>query len=409
MPTFPPPVSQLLSDIVTYVRRLCKTPNTENVSDPTIFDYINRFYIYDMPNRIQLFQLKTIYSFETEPGVDRYQFPIETYNVAMTPAFIDGYKIVWQQSTDQFNKLFPNLFLNSFQTNGTSVSGPYVFNISQPPFIRGFTDDNLQPANPTPVVITGITQANPAVVTAANLFSVGELVLIQNVVGMTQLNGNVYQIIAQSPTTITLGVDSTSFTAYASGGTATQEDTETGLLDPAVYITAIDVNGNNLVVTDDGNGNLVGNGFGTVNYITGAISVTFSSVIPATSEIHTQVIPYTAGRPQAVLFYDNIFTLRPVPDRPFRFQCDAYYTPAAFLNSTNATPFRWMAEYIARGAARKILNDFGDAEQQAFYEPMFKEQEAIVLRRSGRQNSVVRTATIFMGQTTFNPGTYNQI
>jgi len=194
-----------------------------------------------------------------------------------------------------------------------------------------------------------------------------------------------------------------------SGGIATTFVSSTGLLDSTVYITAVDVAGNNLVLQDDGNGSLIGNGFGTVNYITGAVSATFANAIPATSNINSQSIPYTPGRPQAVLYFDNVFSFRPVPDRPYLFQIDAYYNPASFLATNNSVPYRWMAEYIARGTARKILTDYGDAEQLAFYEPYFREQENFCLRRTTRQNSNTRVATVYQGQTSFNPGSYNAI
>lgn len=70
--------------------------------------------------------------------------------------------------------------------------------------------------------ITGVTQANPAVVTAtAHDFNNGELVTISDVVGMTELNGNTYTVANATANTFELqGIDSTSFTAYVSGGTA---------------------------------------------------------------------------------------------------------------------------------------------------------------------------------------------
>ena len=66
--------------------------------------------------------------------------------------------------------------------------------------------------------ITNITQATQAVITTNNEFSVGMLVKISGVVGMTQINGNVYIITAASSVSITIDVDSTGFSAYISGG-----------------------------------------------------------------------------------------------------------------------------------------------------------------------------------------------
>ena len=67
--------------------------------------------------------------------------------------------------------------------------------------------------------ITGITQANPAVITTTANFEIGQLIEITGVIGMTQLNGNRYQVVSANSTTTTINVDSTSFTAYVSGGT----------------------------------------------------------------------------------------------------------------------------------------------------------------------------------------------
>ena len=75
----------------------------------------------------------------------------------------------------------------------------------------------LKPA----ATITGVTQANPAVVTAANTFTNGETVTITGVVGMTELNGNTYTVTNASGASFELsGIDSTAFTAYSSGGSA---------------------------------------------------------------------------------------------------------------------------------------------------------------------------------------------
>lgn len=72
-----------------------------------------------------------------------------------------------------------------------------------------------------PAEITGATQAALCVLTCNGGFRVGSLVRITEVIGMIELNGNVYEVVASSSTTITLGVSSTGFTAYISGGIAT--------------------------------------------------------------------------------------------------------------------------------------------------------------------------------------------
>lgn len=69
--------------------------------------------------------------------------------------------------------------------------------------------------------ITGVSQANPAVVTAANTFNNGDQVLITNVQGMTELNGNIYTVANRTAADFELsGINSTGFTAYTLGGRA---------------------------------------------------------------------------------------------------------------------------------------------------------------------------------------------
>lgn len=68
-------------------------------------------------------------------------------------------------------------------------------------------------------IITGVTQANPGVVTDnAHPYSNGDDVTISDVVGMVELNGNTYTISNITANTYELSVDTTSFTPYISGG-----------------------------------------------------------------------------------------------------------------------------------------------------------------------------------------------
>ena len=70
--------------------------------------------------------------------------------------------------------------------------------------------------------ITAITQANPGVVTtsAAHGFTTGTIVPLAGIVGMTQLNGQRVTATVIDATHFSIGVDTTAYTAYSSGGTA---------------------------------------------------------------------------------------------------------------------------------------------------------------------------------------------
>ncbi len=73
----------------------------------------------------------------------------------------------------------------------------------------------------SPSAITGATAASPCVLSCTGQFVENQLITITDIVGMVELNDNTYSVISSSPTTVTIGVDSTLFTAYISGGIAT--------------------------------------------------------------------------------------------------------------------------------------------------------------------------------------------
>lgn len=458
----------LLSDIITYIRRIIKTPSNASITDALLVDYINRFWIMDVDARIQLFDLKTKYHFQTVPGVDQYNMPL--YNVQPNPtsnntlqapisflpvyqgffgpAFINGVPVAFHTQKHEFFNAFPNITQNlRVVGQGNGTSGPYTLSIPiisniqpnplNPPLqslLRGHVDmtgiiatqQNIDPPVVTSAgnfissipttsvfpavyftsqaadgsnitisdsgeflsgnqnlgllmqpgnapfgnlslaggytnssVITGISQANPAVITSVNTFSLGQTIQFNNIGGMTQLNGNTYTITVATPTSFTINVDSTAFSAYISGGTATSFSN-------------------------------------VINYFTGvATNVFFPAPVPSGYNIACQCYYFTAGLPRAILFYNNVITLRVPPSKQYLVELDAYLTPAAFLSTAQSIPFGYMSEYIARGAARKILSDTGDSEQLMFYEPFFKEQEMLVWKRSQRQFTATRTQTIY--------------
>lgn len=114
------------------------------------------------------------------------------------------------------------------------VPGEAVIAVKQLAYPNGYTVDYTTglitlAANKTRA-ITGITQAASAVLTVGtNTFAIGESVVISGVVGMTQINGLRALITAKpSSTTITLAINSTGFTSYASGGTVQTQPLNTG-------------------------------------------------------------------------------------------------------------------------------------------------------------------------------------
>ena len=379
----------LLSDVLTYIRRIIKSPSNAVISDNLLIDYVNRFWIMDVDARVQLFDLKKQYQFQTTPGVDKYNMPLYSvqnqpgnqpiamfpvYQGFLGPCYINGIQAPFYTQKSQFYDIWPNIVQNlGVIGTGDGTSGPYTLGL---PILPG-----TSPQNPP---FNGLIRGH---IDTTGIISTGN-----NVDPPVTNNAWAASAISSIPVTS---------------------------VDAGVFITTIGSNGANVVVSDSGwfldtnvnygllmqpgkaplGNQALSGGYSTtsntINYFDGTLNVTFPVAIPAGQNINAQCFYYQSGLPRAVLFYDNTLTLRSPPDTQYLVELDAYLSPAAFLNSSDALPFGYMAEYIARGAARKILSDTGDVEQFQFYEPLFKEQELLVWKRSQRQWTATRTATIY--------------
>lgn len=335
---------------------------------------------------MQLFDFKTKYQFETIPGIADYNMPLyqsqistvepllqstaispfPAYQGFMPPCYGNGIQIGFYTLRDTFWKGWPNYIQPIKQVEtGDGAEDDFTFTLPFFPAIPGHVDM-------TGIIASGVTTAS--VLNGGPIFS-------------TTLNTLI------PPTSV-----------Y-----------------PGVFITFTDASGQNVVVVDSGqflSNGTTGELYGllmvqgpagganmslgtysttsnTVNYNTGVVNVTLPSAPPAATPIQAQCYFYQQGIPRSILFYNNTITIRPPPDTQYLIEMDAYLTPAAFLSTSQALPFAYMAEYIARGAARKILSDTGDIEQFQFYEPLFREQELLVWKRSQRINTSTRTPTIY--------------
>jgi hypothetical protein len=120
------------------------------------------------------------------------------------------------------------VFVTNTRLNQTAFLLPFNFSDQQtyivectPLKMRFYTNNGIITGNDT--AITGVTNANPASVTdTAHGYATGDKVTINNVQGMTQLNGNTYTITVTGANAFTLGVDSTAYGTYTAGGKATQ-------------------------------------------------------------------------------------------------------------------------------------------------------------------------------------------
>lgn len=339
-----------LADIRTKVRRITARPSAVQLSDAEIDKYINTFYVYDMPEHLKMESLRYNYQFTCTPNIPTYDLPTGTYLTTMPPVYIGGYQSYMTQRRQNFFRINPQLnFLQTSVYTGNGTNGPYTGQtLTNLPILPGFKP------NP-PGAYSTWTSSND--------------------IPASLLNWNV--------------IVSASGTPNATSGIA-----------PAVTLV------------DDGQGNLFdptdtsinpANTRGSINYITGAISITnFASAIPTGNPINVQYVPYVASRPQEAMFFQDQIILYPIPDQAYTVSFEAYKLPTAFLASDTlgvSTPQlnEWW-QLLAYGASDKIFSDNADFENMMKFRPLLDEQMNLCLRRTIVQQTSERTATIYTEQ-----------
>ncbi len=169
------------------------------------------------------------------------------------------------------------------------------------------------------------------------------------------------------------------------------------LLRNQVLFTAVTSTNVGLRLLDNGLGSLTGDigAASTINYLTGAYNITFISAPAAGTTVYAQVYTYVAGRPTSILFFDDTFVIRPVPDNVYAINFEVNARPTALVLAADKPDLWENWDYIAHGAAKAIFEDRGDVDSISNIEPRFVELEYLALRRTEEQNLDQRAATIF--------------
>jgi len=323
-------------------------PGAVSVSNPPgIDDYINDFYLYDMPEHLRTLKLKEFFIFNTIPNCGTYSLPQYIFQLE-PPIYIDNYQFAWYQSPDIFYRIWPELnFIdrNLFDPDGVTTS--FTFTLTQTPVQQGTVVIGLQPnidGNPSPPLETFTDQDQP----------------------------------------IPLDLPAQQF--FVNPGTLT--------------------------------GNL--GGTGTVDYLTGAVTINYNSAPPIGTNSSCHYHPYVASRPRDIMFFQQQLFLRPIPNDTYAVKLLAYFTPSVVLNAaTNSASravfntttneiqgfngadfslqdlpqFNEWWQMITYGAAIKILVEEGDYEEANRLKPIFEEQKLLAQRRTLKQLSNQRIQT----------------
>lgn len=341
--------------------QLPDTSNGEiNISNPAgIDDYINDFYLYDMPEHFRTLKLRDFYTFTTIPNCGTYSIPENVYEI-YPPIYIDNYQFAWYQSPDIFYRIWPELnFIDRNLFTPDGVTKTFTFTLTQTPVQQGTVVIGLNPnidGTPSPVLetFTDTDQPIPLDIPQQQIF-----------VNPGTLTGN-------------------------QGGT------------------------------------------GTIDYLTGAVSITYANA-PAngtTSSCHYH--PYVASRPRDIMFWQQQLFLRPIPNDTYAVKVMAYMMPTTVISAaTNATvrpsllvdpattptspptattvtvqgfsgstsiptdllQFNEWWQLIAYGASLKIFVEDGEHQEYERYKGYFEEAKLLAQRKTLRQLANQRIQT----------------
>jgi hypothetical protein len=319
-----------LTRIRTKVRRLTASPSQNQITDADLDDYVNTFFLFDMPELIRLFNLKDQYEFYTDPNVEAYAFPRNDFIDISQPIYMSGYQSFYTQSREQFYRIYPQLDFEQDVATGDGATNSFTFTLTNTPVLRGIT----YPPD-------------------TDVFS-------------------------------------------------------------QVYISFTDAAGASVIRRDDGVGGFLNEDgtapaglTGTINYVTGVVTaLSFGSVPPNTETITARYVAYEASRPEAMLFYNDVFILRPVPDAAYKISMEVQKRPTALLAAGDNPELEEWYQFLAYGAAKKILEDRQDSTSVTNIMPAYQEQKRLVLRRTSQQLAQERTASIYTEQVQYPWGNF---
>ena len=337
-----------LQAIQTKVRRLTRSPSVNQLSDGDLNQYINTFVLYDFPEHLRLFNLRTTFTFYTQPYVDAYPtnlnpistneviYPLSNFdNIYLTihpPVYIAGYSGLYLEDRKKLFEIYPKL-------NNISSIGVYG---------DGMTTS-----------FSGVINSQQAIIQPG---MVQTITLLQNEVLFSSIDSN--------------------FNALA-------------LVDYPLYPTYQQPSMGALGLPGQPPPNLLNSTYGFVNYLTGAFTVNFPTAPGIGQAINSQTVPVQPALPQTMCYYDSTIFMRPVPDQAYRVQMEVYQRPTELLQTNKSPQLEEWWQYIAYGAAKKIFEDRMDMDSVQMIMPEFKKQEALVLRRTIVEYTSQRVSTIY--------------
>ncbi len=323
-----------LTALIQKVRRYARVPSSNQMTDTEIGQNIDLAYENRFPATLKLSSLRRVFKFFTDPNVDQYA----TNTIDVDNPLFDFKEAVLESSDPVYIGGYPVSFSQS--RVAFFERWPLTQNQQQISTGDGVTFEFTGTLNPIPVLHEGVSftsidsNGDGVGLTASPVFS--------GVFGYETQDGNFYNI--RGPIT----TDAT-----------------------------------------------VVNAANTINFTTGVYTLAFTGTPRSGEPIYANSVPYAAGRPISMLWFNNSFTLRPVPDRVYEVTIECQVPPTALENPGDVPEIKQWFEYIAMLAAQITCEDRNDAPTLQILMPSLENQEKLVERRTLRQQGNKRSATIY--------------
>ncbi len=313
------------------IRRLTASSGESVLTTADLDEYINNYYNSDFPYGIKIDQQRSVYTFFTEPYRDRYPLDVNFNQGVRAPVYVEGILGTLFKDRQQFLNLWPRWPTKFTPISGDGITKIFTFTIAAPFLSKEVVLGGVD-VNGTPISVNDDGNGNlllqvPNPVTTVPIYN-------QN--GIPPIPG------MHNQNTGNPGLN--------------YQGTQTGTFTNAI---------------------------GSVNYVSGLFNIEFPVAPAAGTQMTLWVSQYQPGRPYCLLFWNNEFTIRPVPKLIHKVEVETYLTPVQFMMSTDLPIINQWAQLLAYGAAREILRDRQDLEGVANLEEGFMRQEALVLERQG--------------------------
>lgn len=327
-----------MTQIKNIVRFYTNNLSVNQLSDDILTDKINTFLLYDFPGLVQLIDLRKKLTFYTQQFVDVYESNTVNEDDAL-------YNL-----QNKYLYFYPSVYANGIAINYSQ----------QPDGMNPLVSDSLS----SQILNTG----DGSTLTFTGTFNgvgtnTGQSKIIRNSVIISSLDN-----VNESITLVDIPTKNSITGYYQDDGI---------LVEP----------------------NFPDTSRGTINYITGEISLTFNAAPAAGQNIYAQCVKSSPGMPSILSYNDNKFIVRPIPDKVYKIEIIGQLRPAELVNNNSPEIAAWF-QYIAAGAAKKVFEGMGDDTGiQRMLNIMDEQKNIIMIKTIKLLNN--RTATV-VNPTTFN-------